>query len=229
MTLRSITMPGARTLLLAASIVCLATLQPAVGQSPQRDDFFLASRQPVRLQSVAGFYAPLPITRELKENDILKVVVNDISRVDLRSRFNRQRNSSMKSELKNFIRLNDRNNLTNAAANKPTIDASSRGIIQATGQSSDNETIQYNIAVTIRRIYPNGHLYVEGEKWVRTSTDYWKYTLSGRVDPTTISPDKSVNSNDILFLLIEKTQQGKVHDSTKRSWGTLLVDKLFPF
>jgi len=229
MTRRSITMPGGRSLLLTATLVCLATLEPAAGQSIQRDDFFLATRKPIRLQSVAGFYAPLPITRELKENEMLRVVVNDISRVDLRSRFNRQRNSTMKSELKNFMRLNDRGNLTNAATNKPTIDASSRGTIQAKGESSNNETIQYNIAVTIRRIYPNGHLYVEGEKWVRTSSDYWKYTLSGRVDPTTITPDKTVNSNDILFLHIEKIQQGKVHDSTKRSWGTVLVDKLFPF
>jgi flagellar L-ring protein precursor FlgH len=228
MTFRSILATRVCPLLLT-TVALLTVIEPANAQALQRDDFFVANRKPMRLQSVAGFYAPLPITRELKENDIIKVVVNDISRVDLRSRFNRQRNSTMKSELKNFIRLDDRNNLTNAAANKPSIDASSRGTIQSKGESSDNETIQYNIAVTIRRIYPNGHLYVEGEKWVRTSTDYWKYTLSGRVDPTTITPAKSVNSDDILFLHIEKRQQGKVYDSTKRSWGTVLVDTLFPF
>jgi hypothetical protein len=30
-------------------------------------------------------------------------------------------------------------------------------------------------------------------------------------------------------LNIEKRQQGKVYDSTKRAWGTLLYDVIFPF
>jgi flagellar L-ring protein precursor FlgH len=172
--------------------------------------------------------APQP--REIKLHDIITIIVNEKSQVTVNSIFNRQRNASLKAELKEFIRLDDDLRLTNAAAdNQPAIDSNLTGRIQSQGQLNDSEGINYRIAATVVDILPNGNLILEARKSIRTNRDMWEYQLTGTLRSEDINRDNTAFSEHIANLNIEKRQRGKVYDSTRLPWGTRLFEIIFPF
>ncbi len=181
------------------------------------------------MRDYSWIYIDPPPLREIKLHDIITVVVDDKSEVIVNSRFNRTRTATLKAELKEFIRLGETHRLENAAPNQPTIDSNLQGRIQSTGQLSDQEGIRYRIAATVVDIRPNGNLVLEARKTIRTNRDYWEYRLTGEISSLRVNRDSTALSEDIANLMIEKTQRGKVYDSTKRPWGLRLFDRFFPF
>lgn len=184
---------------------------------------------PPRVRNYSWIYIDPPPPREIKVHDIITIIVDEKSEVTVNSRFNRQRNGTLKAELKEFIRFNDDGNLTNAADNEPTIDGQLRNRLQSTGQLVDQEGIRYRIAATVVDVLPNGNLVLEARKSIRTNQDVWEYSLTGVLPFDAVSPNNTALSEDIANLRINKRQRGKVYASTKRSWGIWLYDLFSPF
>lgn len=170
-----------------------------------------------------------PEPKSYKVNDIVTMIVSEKSEVTLQSIFNRQKTSSLKAELKDFIRIGAGGNLENAAANAPTIDAGLTGRINATGQVNESEGITFRIAATIVDILPNGNLVLEAKKTISTDDDKWIYTLTGVARFNDIQANNTILSENIANLDVAKFQSGKTSDSTKRYWGVKIFDKLWPF
>jgi flagellar L-ring protein precursor FlgH len=186
--------------------------------------------RPPRVRDYSWIYldAPPP-PREIKVHDIITVLVDEKAEVTINSRFNRQRNGSLKAELKEFIKLGDNFNLLNAAENEPAIDTQVQSRMQATGQATDAEGIRYRIAATVVDVLPNGTIVLEARKTIRTNHEVFEYRLTGRIDSLKIAPNRSAQSEDIAEMSVVRSQKGKIFDSTKRGWGTVLSDWLFPF
>ena len=86
-----------------------------------------------RMQDYSRIYIEKTLPREIKVHDIVTIVVNEKAEINLNSRFNRQRQASLKAELKEFLRLSEDGNLTNAAENQPKIDATLNGRLSGNG------------------------------------------------------------------------------------------------
>ena len=169
-----------------------------------------------------------PRPRPIRVHDLITVTVDDKNEVFVDNRFNRSRISQMKAELKEFIRLKD-GRLENAGANSPTIDANLQSRLNSSGQIQASEGIKSIVTASVVDIQPNGNLVLEAKKEVRTNRDVWEYRLTGVIRPEKISRDFTALSEDLAELKIEKKQNGKVHQSTKRPWGVVLYDLLSPF
>lgn len=177
------------------------------------------------------FVAP-PATKELKLHDLITVVVNEKSQVTVNSKYNRQRNATFKSEIKEFVKLGQGSgfpNLLNAAENSPTIDTAQQQRLNNTGQVIDAEGVNYRITAEIVDIMPNGNLVLEARKEIKTNDDKWQYTLTGICRFADVGSNNTVQSENIADLTITKQQNGKVFDSTKRSWGMKIFDFAWPF
>lgn len=170
-----------------------------------------------------------PPPRPLRIHDILTITVDDKSELIVDNRFNRSRISQLKAELKEFIRINNRGNLDNAAANGPTIDSNLQSRLNSQGQIQSSEGIKYIVAATVVDIRPNGNLVLEAKKRVRVNKDVWEYRLTGEIRPEKVNRDFTAISEDIADMYIEKNQVGKVQQSVKRPWGVVLYDLLSPF
>ncbi len=199
---------------------------PGPYAGPQTFDDFQRAR---RVQDFSLIYVEAPPPREIKVQDLVTILVNEKSLVTMNANFNRQRNATMKAELKEFIRLGQTGNLANAADNQPTIDGNLNGRIQSTGQMIDQEGMTYRIAATVVDVQPNGILVLEARKFFRSNREMWSYTLTGRVRSEDVNRDNTILSEDIADTHIVKKSEGKVYRSTERPWGTRLWDKLFPF
>lgn len=184
-----------------------------------------------RMQDYSFIYLePAPPPPQIKVHDIITIEVDEKVEVIVNSRFNRQRNGSYKAQLKDFVRLKDGlERLAPAAQTQPTIDATITNRLQTIGQLTDQEGISYKIAATVVDVLPNGTIVLEARKSIRTNQDFFEYRLTGRIDKSAITPARHARTEDIAELKIERSQRGKVFDSTKVNWGTRLFDFVSPF
>lgn len=182
-----------------------------------------------RIRDYSWIYIEPPVPPEIKLHDIVTIIVDEKSEVIMNSKFNRQRNSNLKAELKEFVRLGKTGNLVPAALNAPTIDAALQGTLNSTGQLTDQEGIKYRIAASVVDVLPNGVLQLEAKKKIQTQDDISEYTLTGELRASNVGPDNTASSENIASLNIVKNQTGRVYDSTKRNWGYRLYDFLSPF
>jgi flagellar L-ring protein FlgH len=207
-----------------------------IQQTSAIDPFQLPPTGPVmlgthrkRIRDYSWIYVEPPVPPEIKLHDIVTIIVDEKSEVIMNSKFNRQRRSNLKAELKEFIRLGNTGNLANAAVNAPTIDAQLQGTLNSTGQLTDQEGIKYRIAATVVDVLPNGVLQLEARKKIQTQDDVSEYTLTGELRASDVAPDNTASSENIASLNIVKNQTGRIYDSTKRNWGYRLYDFLSPF
>jgi flagellar L-ring protein precursor FlgH len=202
---------------------------PGLPAPPPPPGVFIEGPYVHTVRDYSWHYIALPQPREIKEQDLITILVKEISEVSLDSRFDRQRRSTLLAELKEFIRIGKTGNLENAADNEPTIDANLSKRMNSNGRVSEKEEVVYRIAATVVDVLPNGNLVLEAQKEIQTNREIWKYTLTGTIRSQDINRDNTALSENIANLQIRKTQSGKVYDSTKRPWGTRLYDLLFPF
>jgi len=189
---------------------------------------------PRRRPGLVGEYSLIYIEEapppEIAINDIITILVNHSAVLNSNSRFNRQKNESFTAELVEFLTIDwDNWSLENSASTAPAIDASLQNRIQNVGQLQDSEGLNFRIAATVQDVLPNGNLVIEARKIVRTSDDEWEYRLSGIIPSSKVNKDMTALAEDIADTRLERYQKGRIYDSTKRGWGTKLVDWLFPF
>ena len=237
---------GIRALLVAATLLAVLTVS-ATAQNPRFDtgdarrptdltfpdepNYVLEPRMPVyTVRDLSWDYIDPPLApRQVQLHDIVSIIVDEKSEVTLRSVFNRQRMNTLKAELKEWIRIDNKSRLANAAANQPTIEGNLNDRQQTLGQVTDQEGIRYRIAATVVNVLPNGNIVLEARKSIRTDRDVWRFSLTGVIASHNIRRDMTALSENIANLDVVKTRSGKVYDSTKARWGTRLYDWLWPF
>ncbi|MDA1161646.1 MAG: flagellar basal body L-ring protein FlgH [Planctomycetota bacterium] len=190
---------------------------------------FIVGSHRKRIRDYSWIYIDPPQPQEIKLHDIVTIIVDEKSEVIMNSKFNRQRTSKLKAELREFVRIGETGNLVPAALNGPTVDSQLQGTLNSTGQLTDQEGIKYRIAATVVDVLPNGVLQLEARKVIQTQDDVSEYRLTGELRAADISPDNTASSENVASLNIVKQQNGRVYDATKRNWGYRLYDWLSPF
>lgn len=83
------------------------------------------------------------------------------------------------------------------------------------GSSSQSNSLQGDIAVTVVARYPNGNLGIRGEKWVTLNQGKEFIRLSGIVRPYDIEPDNSILSGKIADARITYSSKGVLADANR--------------
>jgi len=89
---------------------------------------------------------------------------------------------------------------------------------QGDGETTQENSIQGNITVTVHRVHPNGYLFVKGEKLISLNEGSEVVRVSGIVRPTDVTSDNTILSNQIANAEITYKGNGIVSDSTKAGW-----------
>lgn len=86
------------------------------------------------------------------------------------------------------------------------------------GDSSQDNTLTGNIAVTVTQVLPNGNLIINGEKLLTLNQGTEKIRISGIVRPQDIQYDDTVLSTKVADARIVYTGSGAVADSNSMGW-----------
>lgn len=96
----------------------------------------------------------------------------------------------------------------------------------ATGRSS---RIRASIAVRVRRVLPNGDLFVEGTKILLINEEELHIYVSGVIRPADIAQDNSVSSSRLADAEIELSGRGGLTDATRPGWLSQILMQVAPF
>ncbi|SMP13606.1 flagellar L-ring protein precursor FlgH [Desulfurobacterium pacificum] len=99
------------------------------------------------------------------------------------------------------------------------------------GQSSTKRDAKLIATITARvvKVYPNGNLYIVGEKIIKINDDVQVLKISGIVRPSDIEPDNSVSSSKIADMYVEYNGKGYVNENQRPGWLARFLMKIWPF
>ncbi len=97
------------------------------------------------------------------------------------------------------------------------------------GQSSRQGNLTATLPVRVRKVMPNGDLYVEGSKVVMVGNEEHHIYVSGLVSARDIAADNSVPSSRIADAEIEYTGRGDISDQQRQGWLSRTMGKVWPF
>ncbi|MCK5293432.1 MAG: flagellar basal body L-ring protein FlgH [Arcobacteraceae bacterium] len=121
-------------------------------------------------------------------------------------------------------RINKLNNALGVGFNSKSANAFS-----GSATSKFDEKFSTIISVVITDIYQNGNYFIKGHKELLINEQKQKIAISGVIRPYDITPDNTVVSSQIANLKILYEKDGEEVDSLDKSWGTRIIETIWPF
>jgi flagellar L-ring protein precursor FlgH len=141
-----------------------------------------------------------------------------------------RKTQNIQAILQEWVRL-DNGDLKPALMNdgEPGIAAQNNSQNRSQSDLELRDTMSFRIAAEIVDIQPNGNLVIEAHQTLRNNEERWRISLTGIVRRESIQPDRTVSSDAIYDLNIDKEEIGQVRDGYARGWLLKWYDKYKPF
>jgi len=99
------------------------------------------------------------------------------------------------------------------------------------GHGATGRTEQFiaTVPAVVRKVLPNGNLFVEGHRVVLVNNEEQHFYISGVVRPIDIQQDNSVLSSKVADAEIEFTGRGLLTDNQKQGWLSRYFGWIWPF
>ncbi|MGE0790441.1 MAG: flagellar basal body L-ring protein FlgH [Sandaracinaceae bacterium] len=96
------------------------------------------------------------------------------------------------------------------------------------GNTRRSSNIEADVAVRVRRVLPNGDLFIEGTKVLLINEEELHIYVSGVIRPEDIAPDNSVPSSRIADAEIEFTGRGDLTQNQRMGWLQQILNHVNP-
>ncbi len=107
--------------------------------------------------------------------------------------------------------------------------ASSSNQFKGQGKTGRNANLIATITARVVKVYPNGNLFIVGEKFIKINNDEQILRISGIVKPSYIQPDNSIFSYQISDMKVEYNGKGFIADQQEPGWLARFLIKIWPF
>ncbi|MFW6379737.1 MAG: flagellar basal body L-ring protein FlgH [Guyparkeria sp.] len=98
------------------------------------------------------------------------------------------------------------------------------------GESSQENTLNGQITVTVARVLSNGNLVIRGQKWIGINQGSEFIKLAGVVRPQDIASDNTVMSTRVANAQIAYGGEGVINESNNMGWlARFFNSPIFPF
>jgi flagellar L-ring protein precursor FlgH len=163
--------------------------------------------------------------RALRQNDLVVIKVEEVANAQRTSGTGLSRDSKTAMEIQAFL------NMVSGAQKGADVglSGSSSSAFNANGQTGRSENLTATVPAVVRKVLPNGNLFVEGHRTVLVNNEEQHFYISGVIRPIDIDQDDSVKSSAVADAEIEFTGQGDMSDNQKDSGAHSFLSKLWPF
>jgi flagellar L-ring protein precursor FlgH len=218
-----------------AAFALAALLQvPARGQ-----DASLLQVQPapkdgqLQLDNSSFIYRKLPPEaehRELQINDIVTVLVDYRSSMLSEGDAEARKTASLNAVLADWLQFDGKSLIkADQSDGDPRINGQLQSQYRTESEMELRDSLTFRIAAAVVDIRPNGNLVLEARREIRINEEVWMQSLTGVVRRQSIGPDRTVRSDEVAELRIEKREKGFINDAYTRGWFTRWYDKWKPF
>jgi flagellar L-ring protein precursor FlgH len=209
-----------------------------VGFAAAQDASLLTSPLPqqpseLTLQNSSFMFQKLPPEAErgeLQVNDIITVLVDYRSSMLSEGDAENRKTANLNATLAQWLGW-DGKDLFNAPMRRGdlSVNGSLDGKYRTESEMELRDSLTFRIAAKIVDIRPNGNLVIEAHRTIRINEEVWQQSLTGVVRRQAIGPDRTVRSDEVAELRIDKQEMGFIKDSYTRGWFTRTYDKWKPF
>jgi len=185
------------------------------------------------LQNSSFMYQKLPPEAEMRElriNDIITVLVDYRSSMMSEGDAEGRKTANLNAVLSEWLAF-DGKDLFPAPQDRGdlSVKGSLRSQYRAESEMELKDSLTFRIAAKVVDIRPNGNLVIEAHRTIRINEEVWEQSLSGVVPRQSIGQDRTVRSDEVAELRIDKREMGFVKDAYARGWFTRWYDKWKPF
>jgi flagellar L-ring protein FlgH len=168
--------------------------------------------------------------RELQLYDIITVLVDYRATMMSEGDAEARRNTSLNAVLSDWLKFDGKDIFPAAQGNgAPRINGSLQSQFRTQSEMELKDSLTFKIAAYVVDILPNGNLVIEARREIRINDEVWQQSLTGVVRRQSIGPDRTVRSDAVAELRIDKRETGFVKDGYSRGWFTKWYDKWKPF
>jgi flagellar L-ring protein precursor FlgH len=107
--------------------------------------------------------------------------------------------------------------------------ATTANAFAGSASSKVDEKFSTTISVIIEETYQNGNYFVKGSKELLIDGQKQSMDISGVIRPYDITPENTVFSHQLANLKIKYLKDGEENDGNHKSWGTKLIETVWPF
>lgn len=165
--------------------------------------------------------------RALRENDLVVVRIEEIADAKRSSDTDLTHDSST-SATAAFLKASGAAGLAGTGPRvelKGGLQSSFRG----TGSTGRTERLTATVPALVRKVLPNGNLFIEGHRVVLVNKEEQHFYISGVVRPIDIDQENSVKSTAIADAEIEFTGRGILTENQEQGWAVRFLTWLWPF
>ena len=165
--------------------------------------------------------------RALRENDLLVVKVEEVADARRSSDTDLQRTAKTQLQVDAFLKMASAAGAGSGGSAGLTTLADTSFL--ANGSTARTERLTATVPATVRKVLPNGNLFIEGHRAVLVNSEEQHFYISGVVRPIDIDQDNSVKSSMVAEAEIEFTGQGVLSDNQKQGFLQKLLGWIWPF
>ncbi|MEX2318037.1 MAG: flagellar basal body L-ring protein FlgH [Pirellulales bacterium] len=168
--------------------------------------------------------------RELVLHDIITVLVDYRSSMLSEGDANNKRTASLNAVLSDWLKFTGTNLIPSPQSNgDQRVNGSLQSQFKAESDMTLKDTLTFKIAAEIIDIQPNGNLVIEARNEFHINEEVWQHSLTGVVRRQSIGRDRTVRSDEVFALRLDKRNMGFVKDGYARGWFTRWYDTWKPF
>jgi flagellar L-ring protein precursor FlgH len=108
-------------------------------------------------------------------------------------------------------------------------DVTSSPAHKSTAKYDVQDKMQFNMAVVVIQILPNGNMVIQGREEVRLVNELREIEIKGIIRREDISSNNTIASQKIAQLRISYGGRGDLSDAQQAPWGQQYLNKLLPF
>jgi flagellar L-ring protein precursor FlgH len=165
--------------------------------------------------------------RALRVNDLVVIKIEEVADAKRSTNTDTDRSSQSSAEISNFLGLLSK--LKSAGIDPASIGGKSSSAFQGKGNTGRTEYLQATVAAVVRKVLPNGNLFVEGHRVILVNAEEQHFYISGVVRPIDIDQENSVKSSMVADAEVEFVGRGVLTDNQSQGWFSNLLGKIWPF
>jgi flagellar L-ring protein precursor FlgH len=160
--------------------------------------------------------------RALREHDLVVVKVEEIADAKRSSDTDLSRKTANAADISAFI---------DAVSAMPSVEfkAGSETAFKGLGSTARTERLTATVPSLVRKVLPNGNLFIEGHRVVLVNNEEQHFYISGVVRPIDIDGENTVSSTMVADAEIEFTGRGILTDNQRQGLFQRFFSWIWPF
>jgi flagellar L-ring protein precursor FlgH len=184
---------------------------------------------PAKMSEVSRLYQAAPRQKVYKEQDIIRVHVDQKWAYNNTANNQRKKSIKTKSKISAWFKMPDILSFpTKSEDPLPEIGAELDHKTQNQGNLLRRETLAFDISCRVISVKENGNLFIEGTEKRGIGEEGKILYISGIIRPEDIGPGNTIESSRISDLVNEEIPSGNVYDTVRRTWGARLIEHWKP-